>query len=187
MLKAASRAFSFLSVKLPPISSVIILLASKIVPRVFYPLISLNNTVFCPGFVIKSPGFTFVPTLIVTNLFGLEAPRVHKFCMSTRFALPSPQGLAKHVVAVASRCRFNAHATPKVLRHALNSQIPLARCSLWRTVRFHQWTKIQPAASWRKDPSLLITPADTDRRVTWSPPQSEFWAESVSPVSSVCL
>ena len=29
-------------------------------------------------------------------------------------------------------------------------------------------------------PPLMITPADTDRRVTWSPPQSEFWAESFS-------
>ena len=80
--------------------------------------------------------------------------------------LPSPQGLAKHVVAVASRCRFNAHATPKSFRHALNSQIPLARCSLWRTVRFSPVDKDTTCCFLAQRPPLMITPADTDRRVT---------------------
>ena len=65
------------------------------------------------GFVIKSAGFMLVPTVFVMNRPDLEASCIHRCCMSTCFALPSPLRLTKHIVAEASRCRFSPHDIPK--------------------------------------------------------------------------
>ena len=70
------------------------------------------------GFVIKSAGFTFVPTFFVTNRPDLETSCIHRFCMSTCFALPSPPRLTKYTVAEASRCRFSPHDIPSPLPHS---------------------------------------------------------------------
>ena len=61
----------------------------------------------------RSVAFTFAPTFFVTNLLDLESSRIHRFCVSTCFALRNPLLLTKHIVAVASRCRFNPHTMPK--------------------------------------------------------------------------
>ena len=52
---------------------------------------------------------------------------IHKFCMSTCFALPSPPRLTKHIVAKASRCRFSPHA---ILKSSATLWIPAVSWSI---------------------------------------------------------
>ena len=51
----------------------------------------------------------------MTNLFDLEAPCIHKLCMSMCFALSSPLLQTRHIVPVASRCSFCPHEMPRSL------------------------------------------------------------------------
>ena len=48
----------------------------------------------------------------MTNRPALEASCIHRLCISTCFALPRPLRLTRHIVADASRCRFNPHDIP---------------------------------------------------------------------------
>ena len=68
-------------------------------------------------------GGVYVRTHLLRDepFFGLEACCIHKFCMSTCFALPRPLQLTKHIVAVASRCRFKPTYNAQVVRHAPDS------------------------------------------------------------------
>ena len=123
-----------------------ILLASKNVPRIHDQSIFVSCTIFVPGFVIKSTGFTLVPAFFVTNLFNLEASFIHKFRMS----LSPPQSVSEYASSSPLCCPWKRHSArgfsnflsvewvtdPFVLVHAY-SDLPVAMlaamlsCVVW--------------------------------------------------------
>ena len=109
----------------------------------------------------------------------------HRFCMSTCFAFPRPLRLTRHIVAEASRCRFNSH------------DIPMSFAMLWipspsDAVLTAAYSSLSAEDSdttccflvhvLRQCPPLMMTPADTDLRVILSPPQSASEYASSSPL-----
>ena len=114
-------------------------------------------------------------TFLVMNSSDLNASCIHKRCTFTCFALPNPLQLTMHIVADASKCRLSWHTIPRSSCQALNPQS--FRCGLDSRKKFtlgsgqlHHLLLLGPhlhAVS-----PLMITPADTDRRVVLSPRQS---------------
>ena len=127
---------------------------------------------------------SFVPTFFVTNLFDLEAPCIHKFCKSACFALPRPLRLSTSSLSCpdvgsihiqcpgpSPRSEF-PNPSDAVLTAAYSS---LSAVDKHTTCCFlvHTFKQCHP---------LMITPADTDRWVTLSPPQSASQYDSRSPL-----
>ena len=87
---AAAKLAAFLYTSVKPPTSLLPCSSSRFwcCPIHSKPIIFISCSIFGLGigFVIKSAGFTLVPTFFVTNLFDLDASCIHRFCMSTCFA-----------------------------------------------------------------------------------------------------
>ena len=151
-----------------------------------YPmrLMSCSILSFGSGFVIKSAGFTLVPTFFATNLPDLDASCIHRFCMSTCFALPNLLRLTKHIIAEASRCRFSPHNMPRsfaTLRIPSPSDAVLTAAYSSLSAEDSDTTCCFLVHTLRQCPLLMMTPPETDLRVALSPPQSASEHASSSP------
>ena len=138
-------------------------------------LMSCSIFGFASGFVIKSAGFTFVPTVSATNRPALQASCVHRFCISTCFVLPRPLRLTRHIVCEASKCRFNPHDIPMsfaMLRIPSPSDAVLTAAYSSHSTEDSDTTCCFLVHTLRQCPPLMMTPTDTDLPVALSPPNT---------------
>ena len=126
-----------------------------------------------------------MPTFFVTNLPDLDASCIHRFCMSTCFALPSPLRLTKPIVAEASKCRLSPHNIPRSFAtlwtpSPADAVLTAAYSSL--SAEDSDTTCCFLVHTLRQCPPLMMTPPATDLRVALSPPQSASEYASSSPL-----
>ena len=136
-------------------------------------IMSCSILAFGIGFVVKCTGFTLVSTFFVANRPDLGASCIQRFRMSTCFASPS-------AIDQAHRCR-GIHVQIQ------SADIPRSLASLWipsPSEAVLTAAKRSPSAddsattccflvhTLRQRLLLMMTPAETDRRVALSPPQS---------------
>ena len=124
---------------------------SRYTPTNRKPISFLICSMFGPGkgFVIRSAGFKLVPCFFVTKFPDFEASCIHKICIPTCFAFPSPPQFTQHVIAAASRCRFNPHTIPKSfaplwISRPSDAVLTAASSSLFASGRWHHLLLLGP-------------------------------------------
>ena len=132
----------------------------------------LLNLLFCQR-------FRHQPIFFVANRCDLDASCIHRFCISTCCALPKPLRLTNHIVAEASKCRFDPHDIPMSFVMLSIPSPSVAVCG--GSARSRRKTAIRLAASRSIQKGSATSHDDPSRH--GSPPQS---ASEYASNSSLC-